>query len=65
VILGIRLNSLPLRGNCVTHKDVEPIYLNPVKKSDGEIVYQQLEEAIKKTGIPRETLMRLRLMHEA
>jgi hypothetical protein len=36
-----------------------------VKQSNGEIVYQQLEEAIKKTGIPRETLMRLRLMHEA
>jgi hypothetical protein len=27
-----------------------------VKKSDGEIVYQQLEEAIKKTGIPREII---------
>src|SRR5450756_3069216 len=29
VILGIRLNSLPLRGNCVTHLDVEPISLYP------------------------------------
>jgi hypothetical protein len=56
VILGIRLNSLPLRGNCVTHLDVEPISLYPVKQSNGEIVYQQLEEAIKKTGIPREII---------
>jgi len=56
VILGIRLNSLPLRGNCVTHEDVEPISLYPVKQSNGEIVYQQLEEAIKKTGIPREII---------
>jgi hypothetical protein len=65
VILSIRLSSLPLRGNCVNHEDVEPICLNPVKQSNGKIVYQQLEEAIEKTGIPRETLMRLRLMHEA
>lgn len=56
VILGIRLNSLPLRGNCVTHEDVEPISLYPVKQSNGEIVYQQLEEAVKKTGIPREII---------
>jgi len=56
VILGIRLNSLPLRGNCVTHEDVEPISLYPVKQSNGEIVYQQLEETVKKTGIPREII---------
>jgi hypothetical protein len=36
-----------------------------VKESNGKIVWQQLKKAIEKTGIPRETLMRLRLMHEA
>lgn len=56
VILSIRLSSLPLRGNCVNHEDVEPICLNPVKQSNGKIVYQQLEEAIEKTGIPREII---------
>jgi hypothetical protein len=56
VILGIRLCSLPPRGNCVTHEDVEPISLYPVKQSNGEIVYQQLEETIKKTGVPREII---------
>lgn len=56
VILGIRLSSLPLRGNCVSYEDVEPICLNPVKQSNGKIVYQQLEEATEKTGIPREII---------
>ena len=54
VILGIRLSSLPPRGNCVSHEDVESICLDPVKKSNGKIVWQQLEKAIEKTGIPIE-----------
>jgi hypothetical protein len=54
VILGIRQSSLPLRGNCVSHKDVEIICLDPVKKSNGQIVWQQLEKVIEKTGIPIE-----------
>lgn len=56
VILGIRLSSLPPRGNCVSHEDVESICLDPVNQSNGKIVCQQLEEAIKKTGIPREII---------
>lgn len=56
VILGIRLSSLPPRGNCVSHEDVESICLDPVKKSNGKIVWQQLEKAIDKTGIPREII---------
>jgi hypothetical protein len=54
VIIGIRLSSLPPRGNCVSHEDVESIRLDPVRQSNGNIVYQQLQEAIGKTGIPRE-----------
>ena len=53
VILGIRLCNLPAKGECIRHKDVEPIELMPVKQSNGEIVYQQLEQATKKTGVPR------------
>ncbi len=40
----------------LSHEDVEPIALLPVKKSNGEIVFQQLEETIDKTGVPREIL---------
>jgi hypothetical protein len=56
VILGLRLSSLPPVGKCLRHEDSEPIELLPVKKSNGEIVYRQLESAVKKTGVPREII---------
>jgi hypothetical protein len=40
----------------LSHEDVEPIALFPVRSSNGEIVFQQLEETIDKTGLPREIL---------
>lgn len=36
------------------HEDVEPLVLEPGVKSSGEIVYQQLEATLQKTGVPRE-----------
>jgi hypothetical protein len=54
VILGVRLSALPDVGHCLRHQDVEPIALIPVEKSNGEVVYQQLEAQVKKTGVPRE-----------
>ena len=56
VILGVRLSCLPAPGQCIRHEDMEPIMLLPVKKSDGDVVWQQLEEATAKTGVPREIL---------
>lgn len=56
LILGVRLSGVPAVGVCLSHEDVEPIALHPVKQSNGEIVYQQLEEATRKTGVPREIL---------
>lgn len=53
VILGLRLCDLPDPGQCLQHKHVEPIELLPVSKSNGDVVYEQLKEATKKTGIPR------------
>lgn len=53
VILGIRLKDLPPIGQSLGHKDVELIDLVPVEKSNKEIVYEQLETNIGKTGIPR------------
>lgn len=52
VILGIRLCNLPT-GRALRCDDVEPIELIPVKKSNGDIVYTQLETAKNKTGTPR------------
>ena len=53
VILGVRLRDLPSIDGCISHEDVEPIVLAPVKKSNGDVVYQQLEQAVAKTGVPR------------
>lgn len=54
VILGVRLSDLPAIGECLSHEDVEPIALLPVEKSNKDVVHQQLEASIEKTGIPRE-----------
>jgi hypothetical protein len=56
VILGIRLCNLPAPGSCLSQEDVEPIALFPVKQSNGEVVFQQLEDTIPKTGVPGEII---------
>jgi hypothetical protein len=56
LILGLRLSALPAPGQCLRHEDVEPLVLEPVVKSSGEVVYQQLTATIKKTGVPREII---------
>lgn len=52
VILGIRRETLPEGELYLTHEDVEPIALIPVEQSNGDVVFQQLEETIEKTGVP-------------
>jgi hypothetical protein len=56
VILGIRLSCLPHPFRSLQHEDLEPIALLPVKKSNGEIVYRQLEDAVRRTGVPRQII---------
>lgn len=53
VILGIRLCNMP-KERALRYEDLEPIEMVPVKKSNGDIVYEQLESTTSKTGIPRE-----------
>ena len=53
VILGVRQCDLPPKGQALRHEDMEPITLVPVEQANGTIVYQQLEEAAVKTGVPR------------
>lgn len=55
-IVGIRLSDLPPPGECLSHEHLEPIDLIPVTKSNKDIVYQQLESNIAKTGVPRAIL---------
>ncbi|MCP5018023.1 MAG: hypothetical protein GY938_22535, partial [Ketobacter sp.] len=52
LILGVRLSDLS-SDLTLKHEDVEPIALYPVTSSNGEVVFQQLEETIEKTGLPR------------
>lgn len=54
VILGIRQAFLPKGEMYLTHEDVEPIALFPVEESNGEIVFDQLEKTVPKTGVPRQ-----------
>lgn len=51
VVLGIREKDLPI-GRALQYSDLEPIELVPVKKSNGDIVYEQLLSCTDKTGIP-------------
>jgi hypothetical protein len=53
LIVGIRLSSLRADTCHLTHEEMEPIALCPVRTSNGDVVYEQLEEAVKKTGVPR------------
>ena len=57
VILGVRESSLPDCELHLKHEDVEPLALFPVEKSNGEVVFQQLEETIEKTGVPKQIVM--------
>ncbi len=56
VVLGLRQHHLPKAGQCLQHRHLELIELLPVKQSNGTIVYEQLEAAAKKTGVPRAIL---------
>jgi hypothetical protein len=53
LILGIRLSQLPEQGECLRHEHLEPIDLIPVLQSNKQIVYEQLEATVAKTGVPR------------
>ncbi|MCK5905150.1 MAG: hypothetical protein KAG86_07685 [Gammaproteobacteria bacterium] len=53
LILGLRLSDLPPEGESLRYEHLEPIDLFPVETSNGEIVWQQLETAALKTGVPR------------
>lgn len=60
-IVGLRLSEWEQQRNqrpdpALCHQDVEPIHLVPVRQSTGELVYQQLEEAVYKTGVPRQII---------
>lgn len=53
VILGIRLSQMPAAGQALRHSDMRLIALTPRTSWTREEVDRELEEASKRTGIPR------------
>lgn len=56
LILGIRLHDLPSPSRPLRHSDMRLLALIPTEHSNGQIVFEQLENTAKRTGIPREIL---------
>jgi hypothetical protein len=56
VINGIRQSHLSNINRALTYEDIEPLAILPVTKSSGKIVFDQLEQTIAQTGIPREIM---------
>jgi hypothetical protein len=53
VVLGVRLSQLPPQGQCLRYEDLELIDLIPVRQSSKQIVDEQLEANVSRTGVPR------------
>ncbi|OQY12540.1 MAG: hypothetical protein B6I33_06360, partial [Propionibacterium sp. 4572_24] len=53
VVLGVRLSELPPVGTCLTLADLEPLHIEPMPKSNSELVHHELESVVEKTGEPR------------
>ena len=53
IIVGIRQSAWGEKDRVLSHEDVDLIDLVPVTESRGQVVYQQLQAAVAKTGIPR------------
>lgn len=56
-IVGCRLSVWQAAQRPLEHRDLQVLTLQPVDRSDGEIVYQQLEQTARTTGsVPRAVL---------
>lgn len=57
LIVGLRLTAWEAKGRGpLEHHDLQAILLEPVQKSNGQVVKQQLDRAAKITGAPRAIL---------
>lgn len=56
VVLGIQQCDLPPAGTCLTLEHLEPLLIEPMPKSNSELVHRELESLVEKTGIPRRIL---------
>jgi hypothetical protein len=52
-VVGIRLGQLPYPGRCLRREDLQLIGLVPMTQSTAATVEQALEDAARRTGVPR------------
>ena len=55
-MLGIRQSDLPPEGTCLALEHLEPLLIEPMPKSNSELVHRQLEALVEITGVPRAIL---------
>lgn len=53
LIVGFRLATWEQKRGPLTHQDLQVITLEPVEQSNGQVVFEQLQRAESKMGIPR------------
>ena len=53
LIVGVRQAVWETLDRPLTHEDLSVITLEPVEKSNGDVVYEQLQQAVQKVGQPR------------
>ena len=53
VVLGIRQSDLPPAGTCLAREHLEPLLIEPMPRSNSELVHQQLEALVEITSVPR------------
>lgn len=53
LIVGCRLEQWQQNRKPIEHHDLQVLALEPVEKSNGEVVSQQLERVVEVTGVPR------------
>ena len=53
VIIGIRLSAWEADRRPLRHEDMTLLNLTPMEQSTGEVVYEQLQATLEKTGVPR------------
>jgi hypothetical protein len=54
VILGVRLHVVATQNRPLSHEDVEPLIVLPMSSSNGQLIVEQLEASVVKTGVPRQ-----------
>jgi hypothetical protein len=53
IVVGLRLGAWQAQPRPLEHADVQLLHLEPMERSNGELVQRELEKAVARTGVPR------------